>query len=149
MPWLGRMKSDRLDFSNCFSWQSSPVNKQNRLHSHLKAGIYDSVPWAEQVSSNVSYTNPIDRKRKGCIFFAVVIVLFKKTYLIFNWRIIDLQNFIVFCQELVMDREAWRAAVLGVAKSQIRLSDWTKLNNSAMNNHTQVFVWTLLFISLG
>ena len=38
-------------------------------------------------------------------------------------------------RELVMDREAWRAVIHGVAKSRTRLSDWTELNT---------FLWWLI-----
>ena len=31
-------------------------------------------------------------------------------------------------QELLMDREAWRAVIHGVVKNRTRLSDWTELN---------------------
>ena len=40
--------------------------------------------------------------------------------------------------ELVMDREAWRAAIHGITKSRTRLSNWTELNRNV-----QVFVFVL------
>ena len=44
-------------------------------------------------------------------------------------------------QELVMDREAWRAVIHGVTKCQTRLSDWTKLNWLM----PEIFPWYLKF----
>jgi len=41
-------------------------------------------------------------------------------------------------RELVMDREAWRTAIHGVAKSRTRLSNWTEL--MANQFHFGVFI---------
>ena len=47
-------------------------------------------------------------------------------------------------QELVMDREAWRAVIHGVTKSRTRLSDWTELKgySNLLQNGLIIQKWT-------
>ena len=41
--------------------------------------------------------------------------------------------------EFVMDREAWHAAIHGVAKSRAWLSDWAELNWTELNVSLQIY----------
>ena len=68
--------------------------------------------------------------------------------------------------ELVMDREAWRAAIHGVTKSRTRLSDWTEVlidsisytfwpvspphpSSSTSDNHKSFFLWIFSFFYIS
>jgi len=58
-------------------------------------------------------------------------------------------------RELVMDREAWRVVIHGVAKSRTRLSDWTEQSilfahlNTWHTNSKAGLSWSIKMLSYG
>ena len=44
-------------------------------------------------------------------------------------------------RELVMDMEAWYAAVHGVAKNWTQLSEWTELNDQNITRHVSLKIF--------
>ena len=99
-------------FSSCIFWKGQ---KQKYPFS-----CYSSHTSTFQ-SLEISSLSPI-RESLNILFFlpGVFFVLFVCPKL--------LQLCPTLCHPIVMDREAWRAAIHGVTKSWTRLSDWTELN---------------------
>ena len=50
--------------------------------------------------------------------------------------------------ELVMDREDWRAAIHGVAKSRTQLSNWTELNWMFILYYNYILLYNKVFLLL-
>ena len=57
-----------------------------------------------------------------------------------DWMVVSLSEL----RELVMDREAWRAAIHGIAEGRTRLSDWTELMATILEKQFQNWIRQLL-----
>ena len=98
----------------------SPEYSLEGLMLKLKLQHFGQLMWRTNSLANVPILGKIeDRRRRGWQ---------RKLWMEVITDLTDMS--LSKLQELVMDREAWRAALCGVAKSRTRLSNWTELKNS-------------------